>query len=207
MRFFELNGHRTGTEVFAQRMTYPLIRHQDAGQVGVAFEDEAEHVVGLTLVEVGAGVDRDDRRNLDVVDRHGNPQTQAQAMLHGEEVEHELEPRALPPVVVGDGEVGEHLEPGVSGRLRNVVNPILGDDEDVLTGRQPPLNVLELLCQGPQHRLFGKGAGAHRPFWLFGCVHDLVVGHQRASSPLMILSCSVRIPCISDCGPGGQPGT
>ena len=46
-------------EVLAQRVALELGRQVHVAQVGVAGEPDAEHLVGLALVPVGAGVDRD----------------------------------------------------------------------------------------------------------------------------------------------------
>src|SRR3990172_11143701 len=44
--------------VLAQRMADPVGRQQDATQVGVAAEGDAEHVEDLALVPIGSRVDR-----------------------------------------------------------------------------------------------------------------------------------------------------
>src|SRR5207247_9441195 len=49
-------------EVFAQRVAFGVrLPHQDAPQVGMAAERDAEHVVDLALQPVGAPPQRDDR--------------------------------------------------------------------------------------------------------------------------------------------------
>jgi hypothetical protein len=45
-------------------MTLVVLRHEDAAHVRMALEDDAEHVVDLALLEVGAGEEIDDRRDL-----------------------------------------------------------------------------------------------------------------------------------------------
>src|SRR4029453_233602 len=52
----ELHGDRTHGMVLAQREPVPVLRHQDAGQVGVARELDPIHVVHLALERLGAGV-------------------------------------------------------------------------------------------------------------------------------------------------------
>ena len=53
--------------VLAQRVALPVLRHQDAGQVGVVGERDAEHVVHLALHRLGAGMDVEQRRQRRVV--------------------------------------------------------------------------------------------------------------------------------------------
>ena len=79
-------------EVLAQRVALELARQVDVAQVGMTVEADPEHLVGLALVPVGAGVDGDPR-----VDRErvvGNVGLQRHADV-------------APDV----GEAGEHLEP------------------------------------------------------------------------------------------------
>src|SRR5918995_2772046 len=60
---FEFNGDFPDSVVLAQGMAFPLVGHQDAREVGMAFEDDAEHVVRLTLHEVGRRPHAHNRRN------------------------------------------------------------------------------------------------------------------------------------------------
>ena len=79
-------------EVLAQRVALELGREVDVAQVGMAVEADAEHLVGLTFVPVGPGVDGDPRVDHErVVGDVG---------LHGHA---HVAPRV--------GEAGEHLEP------------------------------------------------------------------------------------------------
>src|SRR5215213_7134653 len=64
-------------EVAAQRVTDVVLGHEDPAQVRVAGEDDAEHVVGLALVEARAGEEVDDRRDLGLVDAHAHLDVQA----------------------------------------------------------------------------------------------------------------------------------
>ena len=47
--------------ILAERMSFPFVRHQDAAQVGMALEANAEQIETLALVPVGRGPDRRDR--------------------------------------------------------------------------------------------------------------------------------------------------
>ena len=58
----ELHGDAADRIVLAQRVTLPVVGHEDAGEIGVAGEDDAEHVVRLALHRLGAGVDVEQRR-------------------------------------------------------------------------------------------------------------------------------------------------
>ena len=62
-------GMRADLVVLAQRVALPVLRHQDAGEVGVAVEHDAEHVEHLALHRLGAGVDVEQRRHRGVVGR------------------------------------------------------------------------------------------------------------------------------------------
>src|SRR5262245_14886997 len=44
-------------EVLAERMARPVLRHEDAPEIGVAFEAHAEEIVGLALLPVGVAPD------------------------------------------------------------------------------------------------------------------------------------------------------
>src|ERR671919_1925 len=46
-RFLELHGDDALVVVLAERMAFPVLRHEDAGQVGMVGELDAEHVVHL----------------------------------------------------------------------------------------------------------------------------------------------------------------
>src|SRR3954468_21772386 len=77
-----LAAHR---EVPPLRIALVVLRHQDPAHVGVAFEDHAEHVVGLALLEVSRRVQVDDRRHRLAV---ADPQLHVQAVesLHREQL-------------------------------------------------------------------------------------------------------------------------
>src|SRR5262245_49297231 len=50
-------------KLLAERMVGVVVRHQDAPEVGMTREDDAEHVVGLALVPLRGGPDPGDRRH------------------------------------------------------------------------------------------------------------------------------------------------
>ena len=51
--------------IAAHGMVGELVPHQDAAQVGVAVEDDAEEVEDLALLELGAAPDRRERGQMD----------------------------------------------------------------------------------------------------------------------------------------------
>jgi hypothetical protein len=104
----------------AQRVPFPARRTQDAAQVRVAGESDAEQVPDLALVPVGVGVEWDDggdTRHL-AAERHLQPQLALRrwrAALDREQVVHHREIRrwqvvaVLPHPLVNGGEVVQHL--------------------------------------------------------------------------------------------------
>ena len=69
-------------------------------------------------------------------------------------------------------------------------------------------DVGKLLEQSGQNGMLGQVPGRCLDgFWYGFCFVHRILWHQRTISPDMILFCSVKIPWISDCGPGGHPGT
>jgi len=72
-------------------MAHPIVGHQDAGEVGVAIEDDAKEVVSLALVPVGRRkqvLDRIDLRRV-AVDEGANAQLRAR--LEVAKLVHDLE--------------------------------------------------------------------------------------------------------------------
>ena len=63
-RVLELDGDLPDLVVLAQRVPLPVLRHEDAGQVGMVGERDPEHVVHLALERLGAGVDVEQARHL-----------------------------------------------------------------------------------------------------------------------------------------------
>src|SRR3546814_704371 len=72
----ELDRDATDGLALAQRVPDPVLGHEDACEVGVALEADAEHVVHLALHRLGAGVDLEQRRAGGVVFRHLDPEPQ-----------------------------------------------------------------------------------------------------------------------------------
>ena len=100
-----------GRVVLAQRMPHELRVHQDAAQIGVAVEDDAEHVERLALEPVGAGPHADERVDLGAVAvlvADARLEAHAVACCERVEVQHDLEAR-LAVGVVDAAEVDEHV--------------------------------------------------------------------------------------------------
>ena len=66
--------------VLAQRVTHPVLRHQDAREVGVALEGDAEQVEDLALHGLGARVHVEERRHGGVGLGHLRAQADALAL-------------------------------------------------------------------------------------------------------------------------------
>ncbi len=109
--------------VFAQRITLPLGRHQDAAQVGVPGEADAEHVINLALVPAGAGPDIGRRRCLHraVFERHLDPHVTGRLKREQVVDQAEVMLRPLPAVPFIDG--GDILEPGVTDPVAILEEP------------------------------------------------------------------------------------
>src|SRR5919107_532662 len=97
-------------EVLAERVPLPVVGQEDAAQVRVTVEDDAEHVERLALVPVGRAPDGNDGRDVRVLLVQENFQAQAVEALRREEVVVDLEARLLLRPAVGAGDVREHVE-------------------------------------------------------------------------------------------------
>src|SRR3954451_22359562 len=132
-RFLELHRHPPHGVVLAQRMTLPVLRHEDAGQVWVGLEDDPEHVVDLALHGVRAGPEVEQRRHAGIAVRYLGAEPQPPAADHVDQRDDDLEALAAyairhrPPrmsQVVDRGHVGAQLEavlPGLAEHLRVAV--------------------------------------------------------------------------------------
>src|SRR5918995_70980 len=72
----ELDRDRAHGVVLPQRVPVPVLGHEDAGQIGVAVERDAEHVEHLALQRLGARVHVEQRRTGRVVGRDLHPQAE-----------------------------------------------------------------------------------------------------------------------------------
>jgi hypothetical protein len=80
-----LDRHAAERVVLALREAFPVVRHQDPGEVGVAGEDDAEHVVRLPLLPVGGRVDAGHARQA-AAGRDGGLEADPAAVRHRREL-------------------------------------------------------------------------------------------------------------------------
>ena len=76
-RVFELNRDAADGVILTQRVADPVFGHQDASEVGMVLELDAEHVVDLALEGFAARIEIEHRRHSRVVGRHLHPQPDA----------------------------------------------------------------------------------------------------------------------------------
>jgi hypothetical protein len=69
----------------------PVLGHEDAGEVGVIGERDAEHVVHLALHRLGAGIQVEQRGDGGVVGGHLHAQPDALAPFEAQQVDDHLE--------------------------------------------------------------------------------------------------------------------
>ena len=72
-----LHRHSAERVVLALRVAHPVVGHLDAGQPGMAVEDDAEEVVGLALMPVAGGVHGEQRRDVRIGVRAGDLESDA----------------------------------------------------------------------------------------------------------------------------------
>src|SRR6266852_6375897 len=89
----ELDGLAADGVVTPQRMADPVVGHQDAGQVWVAMKDDAEQVVGLSLVPVRRREEVLDGVDLRRIPVNKGAHTQLLAGLEVAQLVNDLEPR------------------------------------------------------------------------------------------------------------------
>src|ERR1700730_4207279 len=68
--------------VFAKGMALPIVRHQDAMQVRVSLETNAEKIIDFALVPIRRGPDGDKRGEYRILTR--NPDAQPQRLAQGD---------------------------------------------------------------------------------------------------------------------------
>ena len=202
---FDEARHR---EVLAQRMPLEAVVGQDPAQVRMTGEQDAVEIVGLALVPVGGGEDRDQRRHGGAVVGHGlHPDPPIVARR--QEMDHDIEPH-LTLRVVDAAEVDEvdeqagrvvaevSQQPDVVGRTDLERQFVVGDDGlDAALAEPGDDRAAEFLmrrCHGVRH---------------LDCLSPPVSkAAQRSIVPVRrIFRCSSRKPYRSASAVGGQPGT
>jgi hypothetical protein len=120
-------GHARGQdEVLAEGVALETLGEEERIQAGVAFEGDAEHLVGLAFVPGGARVDLDGGREYGGVVRDGRPYEEAADRSEGDDVGRDAETGAgfvdgTQPVEVRTAEsVACGLQGGEPGRRRYV---------------------------------------------------------------------------------------
>ncbi len=86
----KVTGTARGGIVLAQRVAHPVIGHEDAGEVGMTGELDAEEVEDLTLGEVHPGVEVGDARHRGVAVRHLGDRPDAAVARVRQEVGHDF---------------------------------------------------------------------------------------------------------------------
>src|SRR3989304_6749101 len=200
-------------------MPLPIVRKQNAPQVGMAAEYDPKHVVDLPLVPICIRIDGFDGGHLGRAPLQGDTQAQEDVLRQAIKLVDDGEPRLFGPVVYG-GQRGEQVE--IEGRV--VVEDLAGhhdripiDDDRRLTpkdlhaedvrakfafqrcdcsfNRLHPLNPSGVNSPEPRSDLPTRGlAWSH--------AHDQCVSFSPRT-----LACKVRMPWISPSGRGGQPAT
>src|SRR5947207_9993067 len=79
--FLELHGDPADGIVLAQGVALPVVGHQDAREVGVALEDDPEHVVDLALHRLAPGEQLKQRRQRRLEFWHLAPDADTLAVL------------------------------------------------------------------------------------------------------------------------------
>src|SRR4051812_8516549 len=82
----EDHGLAADREVAALRVTLVVLGHEDAAQVGVPVEADAEHVEDLALLVVGGREEVNDRRHHRVVRAHARAHAKAFDAVHREQL-------------------------------------------------------------------------------------------------------------------------
>src|SRR5262245_57598726 len=192
-------------EVLAQRMTGPILGHQDAAQVGVALEGDAEQVEDLPLLPVGVAPDLAHRRHHRVVARRVGFEDEPVAMRVREEMIDDLDD--VPFRVVHPRLVREAVE-----AQRRIVAQEARDLGD-LGGRHHYARVVARAGQladgvaeaGAQLRVdAGRVLRRHGPRYARRPAGSVLRTSQRSCC---IFSWSFMSPSMSASGRGGQPGT
>jgi hypothetical protein len=191
-------------EVLAQRMADEAVVGQDAAQVDMALEDDAEHVEGLALEPVGRRPQVGDRgHHGQVVVGREHLQAHAPVQAHRQQVRHDAVARTLPGLVlpgavVDAAQVDQLLELQRRGR-RAACGPPPGSRPAATVMVISPRARTRTLMLVAQHRFSAACRLSSR------CV--MVQALRAIVFSRRILACSCRMPYSSASAVGGQPGT
>src|SRR3954452_16734232 len=134
-RFLELHRHPTDGVVLAERMSFPVLRHEDASQVGVTVEGDAEHVVRLAFHGVATGPQVEQRGQTRIVGGHLRTRPQPPTAQDVDQRDHHFEPLTLDPVGHEPARVGQVVDGGEVGAHLIAVMAHLGEDLGVAVAR------------------------------------------------------------------------
>src|SRR5213593_3626667 len=178
--------------VLSERVAFPVVREEDASEVGMAFEDDPEHVVALALHPVGAAIERGQRRTACLAGGEPGAHRDHERRVEVLEAAEHLETLVLPvhggqPVEVAAAE----LVVGEAGELLPAIAR-QGDAEPTVGDRVHSEALLDTRARvGGRHAPPGSDAAPRFPvFW-------------NSST----WAWSLSSPYISESGVGGQPGT
>ena len=225
---FELHRYPPDAVVLAQGVAFPVLGHQDPGQVRMTFEDDPHHVVGLALHGVDAGVTVHQARHDRVRFGHLHPDAHPLAQAQREQVDHDLEALRFHAVgqrpprvrqVVHRAEVGarleaaepeglDHLGVAVAVREGQLVHQAVGQarhvGQDGRRRRRRGLCRTRVAHRGVATRTALGTVGTQPPV---ACSPTgMLVPGRRVISPVRIFSCRVKMACSNVSGEGGQPG-
>src|SRR5581483_11506311 len=138
----ELHALAAERIVFALWMAHPVVRHEDAAQIGMPAEADAEEIVDLALREARPRIDAGDARHDRVILRYGDFQEDAPVLadrlplllvLHRVEIVDDLEPIVFAVVQIVYAEaLGEEivLQVGIVAHQAAYLDDILPLDHD-----------------------------------------------------------------------------
>ena len=104
--------------VLAQRIAFPVLRHQQPPQIGMAVEHDAEQVPDFALEPVGRRPDAADRRDVRVVAVQPHLHAQPQPVRDRDEEVDDLEARLARPEI-DRGQLGEQRRSAAPARSRS----------------------------------------------------------------------------------------
>src|SRR6266852_2538355 len=117
--------------ILAQWVTFPVVRHQDAAQIGMAIEANPEEIEDFPLEPIGAGPDGNERIHNSITGGEAYLQTQALAAGNRNQLIVDLETR-LERVAVDAGGVAQQIKPEIfvaTTALGNVAQHVARNDD------------------------------------------------------------------------------
>src|SRR5215211_4184573 len=204
--------------VLAERVAFPVVRHQDPQEIRVPFDRDPEHVPSFALVPVGRRPDADHARDgftLVEPDLHAHAR---RALAHREQVVVDREAlrlrRGQPLVTLRHRrvQVAPGRRPDVAGDAVAAPAQVIGRGdvrEHVEAGLVPEVRArVDQRLRSDDERGLAVRLGALEEPRHVAEVQDATPRISYAGgTPARIFSWSRTIPSISASGRGGQPGT